>query len=77
MNRLKGYRILVTGAASGIGQATVLRLLDGPSGRRGRRRGRAGNDRRQRGGDAGVRGRLPHHRNRDPYRRRHARVTPG
>lgn len=27
MNRLEGHRILVTGAASGIGQATVLRLL--------------------------------------------------
>ncbi|WP_102142585.1 SDR family NAD(P)-dependent oxidoreductase [Mycobacterium hubeiense] len=27
MNRLDGHRILVTGAASGIGQATVLRLL--------------------------------------------------
>jgi NAD(P)-dependent dehydrogenase (short-subunit alcohol dehydrogenase family) len=27
MNRLEGKRILVTGAASGIGQATVLRLL--------------------------------------------------
>jgi NAD(P)-dependent dehydrogenase (short-subunit alcohol dehydrogenase family) len=27
MNRLEGQRILVTGAASGIGQATVLRLL--------------------------------------------------
>ncbi|CAM4190141.1 Glucose 1-dehydrogenase 1 [Mycobacterium basiliense] len=28
MKRLKGQRILVTGAGSGIGQATVLRLLD-------------------------------------------------
>jgi NAD(P)-dependent dehydrogenase (short-subunit alcohol dehydrogenase family) len=28
MNRLEGQRILVTGAASGIGQATALRLLD-------------------------------------------------
>lgn len=28
MNRLEGRRILVTGAGSGIGQATVLRLLD-------------------------------------------------
>ena len=28
MNRLDGQRILVTGAASGIGQATALRLLD-------------------------------------------------
>jgi NAD(P)-dependent dehydrogenase (short-subunit alcohol dehydrogenase family) len=28
MNRLEGKRILVTGAASGIGLATVLRLLD-------------------------------------------------
>ncbi|HTQ20043.1 SDR family oxidoreductase [Mycobacterium sp.] len=28
MNRLEGRRILVTGAASGIGQSTVLRLLD-------------------------------------------------
>ena len=27
MGRLDGQRILVTGAASGIGQATVLRLL--------------------------------------------------
>jgi NAD(P)-dependent dehydrogenase (short-subunit alcohol dehydrogenase family) len=28
MNRLEGNRIMVTGAASGIGQATALRLLD-------------------------------------------------
>ncbi|WP_262490909.1 SDR family NAD(P)-dependent oxidoreductase [Mycobacterium simiae] len=28
MKRLDGQRILVTGAASGIGQATALRLLD-------------------------------------------------
>ncbi|BBZ11922.1 hypothetical protein MBRA_21170 [Mycobacterium branderi] len=28
MKRLQGHRILVTGAASGIGRATALRLLD-------------------------------------------------
>ena len=54
MKRLERNRILVTGAASGIGQATALRLLDeGASGRRRRRRRRrTGEDPRQ-GAEAG------------------------